>query len=32
MTLGGAMEGRHNIDVGVLVNPIIVEYIKVWEM
>tara|TARA_A100001391_G_scaffold203765_1_gene197019 strand:- start:221 stop:748 length:528 start_codon:yes stop_codon:yes gene_type:complete len=28
MTLVGAMEGKHNIDVGVLVNPIIVEYLK----
>ena len=28
MTLVGTMEGKHNIDVAVLVNPIIVEYLK----
>ena len=28
MTLVGAMEGKHSIDVAVLVNPVIVEYLK----
>lgn len=28
MTLVGTMEGKHTVDVAVLVNPIIVEYLK----
>ena len=28
MTLVGTMEGKHSIDVAVLVNPVIVEYLK----
>ena len=28
MTLVGTMEGKHTVDVAVLMNPIIVEYLK----
>jgi len=27
-TLNGTMEGKHNVDVAVLVNPVIVEFLK----
>ena len=28
LTLGGVMEGKHTVDTAILVNPVIVEYIK----
>ena len=28
LTLSGTMEGKHNVDVAVLVNPVIVEFLK----
>jgi hypothetical protein len=28
LTLGGVMEGKHSVDVAILANPVIVEYIK----